>query len=106
MSKFYGKVGYAQTVETVPGVWEEQIIERVYSGELRRNSSRWSNSSDSTNDDLNISNVIRITVDPFAYQNFHSIKYVEFMGAKWKVTNVEVDHPGLILTLGGVYNGQ
>ena len=106
MSKFYGKVGYAQTVETIPGVWEEQITDRLYSGELRRNSSRWSNSSDSTNDDLNISNTIRIVADPFAYQNFHSIKYVEFMGVKWKVTNVEVDHPGLILTLGGVYNGQ
>ena len=105
MSKFYGKVGYAQTVETIPGVWEEQITDRLYSGELRRNSSRWSNSSDSTNDDLNISNTIRIVADPFAYQNFHSIKYVEFMGVKWKVTNVEVDHPGLILTLGGVYNG-
>jgi hypothetical protein len=106
MSRFYGKVGYAETVETVPGVWNEQITEREYSGELRRNSVRQSPSSDSTNDDLFISNTIRIVADPYAYQNFHSIKYVEFMGAKWKVTNIEVDHPGLILTLGGVYNGQ
>jgi hypothetical protein len=30
--------------------------------------------------------------------------YVEFMGTKWKITNVEVQYPRLILSVGGVYN--
>ena len=106
MAKFYGIIGYVETVETTPGIWEEKVTERVYSGELRRNSSRWSTSSDSTNDNLNISNTIRIVADPFANQHCSSMKYVEFMGSKWKITNIEVDYPGLILTIGGIYNGQ
>lgn len=106
MAKWYGVVGYAETKQTQPGVWKDDITERKYSGDVVRNSSRWSSSSDSTNDDLDINNQISILADPFAYQNFHNIKYIEFMGAKWKVTSVDASqYPRLILTIGGVYNG-
>lgn len=27
------------------------------------------------------------------------------MGARWKVTEVQIDYPRLTLTLGGLYNG-
>ena len=40
MAKFYGEIGYAETKEISPGVWEEVITERVYSGELIRSSRR------------------------------------------------------------------
>ena len=106
MAKFYGSIGYAETNETRPGVWTDQIVERTYSGDVIRNTSRWSTSPDSANDNLNINNQISIIADPFAYQNFHAMKYVEFMGTKWKITNVEVQYPRLILSVGGVYNGQ
>ena len=106
MAKFYGVIGYAESVETSPGIWMDQITERTYSGDLVRNSSKWTTSSDSTNDNLNINNQISIIADPFAYQNFHSMKYVEFMGTKWKITSVEPQYPRLILSVGGVYNGQ
>lgn len=106
MAKFYGPVGYAEPVETTPGIWEDQITERNYSGDVVRNTSRWSTSSDSTNDDLNISNQISIVADPFAYQKFHLMKYVEYMGTKWKITSVEVKYPRLILSIGGIYNGK
>ena len=105
MAKFYGEIGYAETVETSPGVYSDEITARNYYGELISNSSRWSTSSESTNDDLNINNRISILADPYAYQNFHSMKYVEFMGTKWKINSVEVRYPRLILTIGGVYNG-
>lgn len=107
MAKWYGVIGYAETVEKTPGVWKEEITERNYSGDVIRNTSRWSTSSDSTNDDLTVNNQISILADPFAYQNFHSIKYLEFMGAKWKVNSVDASqYPRLILTIGGVYNVQ
>lgn len=105
MAKWFGVVGYATSVEKYPGVWDDEITERNYVGDLTRISSRWSTSSDSTNDDLNINNQISILADPFAYQNFHAIKYVEFGNTKWKVTNIEVQYPRLVLTIGGVYNG-
>jgi hypothetical protein len=107
MGKWYGIVGYVEEpFEESPGVWRDKIIERTYSGEVIRNTSRWTTSSTSTNDDLNINNQISILADPFAYNNFHSMKYIEFMGAKWKITGVEPKYPRLILTVGGVYNGS
>jgi hypothetical protein len=106
MGKWHGEIGYVSTVETSPGIWEETVTKRNYYGDVLKNASRWSTSSDSTNDNLNISNQISIVADPFAYQNFHSIRYVEFMGIKWKVSNLDVQYPRLLLTLGGVYNGE
>lgn len=105
MAKFYGTVGYAVTEENTPGVWDERIIERMYYGELIRNT-RKLQSTEYLNDDINISNEISILADPFAYANFHSMRYVDFMGAKWKIISVEVQYPRLILTVGGVYNGK
>ena len=105
MAKYYGAIGYAETVETAPGVYEEQITERNYYGELVRNTRRLQ-TSDQVNDNINIANEISIIADPFATQNFHAMRYIEFMGAKWKITNVEVRYPRLILTIGGLYNGD
>ena len=105
MAKWYGVIGYAETVETKPGIWEEQITERDYYGDLFRNSRRLQ-STDKVNDDINISNQLSIVADPYAINNFYSMRYAEFSGAKWKITDVEVQCPRLILTLGGVWNGQ
>lgn len=104
MAKFYGIIGFVDTVETEPGVWEEQSVERNYAGDLIRNTSRVQNSS-SVNDSIVISNNISIIADPYAEKNFHTIRYAEFMGTKWKIENVEVQYPRLILTMGGKYNG-
>ena len=104
MAKFFGSIGFAESVETSPGVWDEAITERNYYGDLSRNVRRLQ-SGDKVNDDVNVSNEISIVADPFANQNFHSMRYVEFMGAKWKINNVEVQYPRLILTIGGLYNG-
>ena len=103
MAKWFGKIGYAETIEERPGVWIEKITEHEYIGDVLRNSRRLQ-SSNKVNDDINISNEISIVADPFANQNFHSMRYAEFMGTKWKITDIEVQYPRLILTLGGVYN--
>lgn len=104
MAKFYGLIGYAETSETSPGVWTEVITERSYYGDVIKNSRRWQ-AGENLNDDLTINNQISIVADPFAYQNFHAIKYIKWMGASWKITNIDVQSPRLILTIGGVYNG-
>lgn len=105
MSKFYGAIGYAETVEETPGKWVERIVERSYYGDVGRNTRRLE-SSGGVNDNINIANEISIVADPYANQNFHAMRYVEFMGTRWKISNVEVKYPRLILTVGGVYNGQ
>ena len=105
MAKFYGVIGYAVTKETAPGVWTEEIAEQSYYGDLTRNMRRLQDSGD-LNDDINVAFEISIVADPYANANFHSMRYVAFMGAKWKISKVEVQYPRLILTLGGVYNGK
>lgn len=105
MAKWFGAVGYAVSREITPGVFREVVEERKYYGVLTRNTKR-SETGDGLNDDVNISNEISIVADAFAYQNFHCIRYVEFMGAKWKVKSVDVQPPRLIFSIGGVYNEQ
>lgn len=102
MAKYYGKIGYAIDEEVKPGVWNPRIIEREYFGDVTRDTRRLS-SSGNTNDNIVISNEISIVADPFANENFHSILYAEYMGAKWKVTSAEVKFPRIILSLGEVY---
>ena len=107
MAKFFGVVAYAETKETSPGVWTEEITERNYSGDILENNVRRNANSDSTNDNLVIDTRISIVSDPYAMQHFHSIRYVEFMGVKWNVSSVNPNQrPRLILTLGGVYGGK
>lgn len=103
MARFCGIVGFAETRETRPGVWEEIMTERQYYGDVVRNIRKLQSTSQ-LNDNVDVSNNISIVADPYANQNFHAIRYVIFMGTKWKVSSVEVQYPRLVLTVGGVYN--
>ena len=107
MAKWYGTIGYAETVEQPEnsGIWVETITERSYYGDVIRNSRRLE-SAGQVNDNVFVSNQISIVADPFANQNFHAMRYAEFMGTKWKITNVEVQYPRLLLTLGVKYNAE
>lgn len=105
MARFYGNIGYAETVETRPGIWEEEIVEREYYGDVIRNTMRMQ-TTDQVNDNLVVTTTISVIADPYAMDHFHNIRYVAWMGAKWKVPTVDANQrPRLILTLGGVYNG-
>lgn len=104
MAKWFGVIGYAETVETKPGVWTEQVTEKEYYGDLVRNSRRLQ-TTDQVNDNINISNQLSILADPYANEHIYAMRYATFQGAKWKVTDVEVQYPRLTLTLGGLYNG-
>lgn len=104
MAKFYGIIGYCITEETEPGIYEEKNVENFYYGDIIKNSRRLQESG-KVNDDVTVSNRISIIADPFANHNFHAMRYVELMGVKWKIKEVEVEYPRLILTVGGLYNG-
>jgi hypothetical protein len=104
MAKFYGCVGYVESVETAPGVFMECATEHTYSGDVTRNSRR-NEKGDSVNDDLVLNNMVSIISDPYSENHLFAIRYIRWQGALWKVTNVEVQRPRLLLTIGGVYNG-
>lgn len=105
MAKFYGKIGYVRTIESEPGIWTEESTEREYYGDVIRNA-RNINSSNDINDSINISNNISIVADPYAKENFQYMRYVTFMGVKWKISNAIIEYPRITLSIGGVYNGK
>lgn len=105
MAKWYGKIGFVRTVETAPDVWREEIAERDYYGDILSHRYR-RQSGQGLNDNITLSNEISIISDKFADENFQSMLYVTFHGVKWKISNVEVQYPRLILSVGEVYNEQ
>ena len=104
MAKYCGNIGYVKTEETSPGIWGEQATERRYIGDIIKNTRRWQN-GDKINEDLVLNNTISIVADSYAYDNLYSMRYIEWMGTKWKVTGIEIHRPRLVLTIGGIYKG-
>lgn len=105
MAKFFGSVGYAFTVEGAPGVSIEKITERSYYGDVIRNTRRLSDGTD-VNPDVTVGNSISILADPYANEHFFAIRYVEWAGTLWTVSQTVVERPRLLLRLGKVYNGE
>lgn len=109
MAKFHGIIGYVETVETEPGIWEEQIVERPYYGDLVNQYVKHEPSGE-INDNINISNSISVIADPYATEHFLAMTYVKFqlprLGGVWKISSAEVDYPRIVLSVGGVYNGN
>ena len=105
MTKWCGVVGFTDTVETEPGLWELRVELRLYYGDLIYD--RWKReNSGGINDNIDLSHQVSIVADPYAIDHCSSIVFVECMGEKGKVTNVEVQYPRLILSIGGVWNGK
>lgn len=105
MSKFYGKIGYIKTTESKPGIWSENEITKDSYGDIINSSNKYTTDNSSTNDNIDISMVLSIILDEYIINNLRYIKFVEYMGVKWKVTKFEIKHPRILLTLGGIYNG-
>jgi hypothetical protein len=104
MAKFHGRVGFGAQAETAPGVWTEQITEYSYYGDVLQNS-RGLREGEQVNPDLTVGNSISIVADAYAREHFFAIRYVEWAGVFWVVSNVDVQPPRLILRLGEVYDG-
>ena len=105
MGKFYGEIGFAYDEETSPGIATPVITERAYYGDLIKNYRRLE-SDTKINNDISLSNDISIIADPFAYQHFTDMRYVRYMGNCWRITGVEEKYPRLVLTVGGLYDGE
>lgn len=101
--RYYGKIGYFDTVETKPGLFEQELIFRTYKGDVLRNTKR-NQLASNVNDNITLTNSISIVADPYARDHFFQIKCVEWQGALWEVNSVEVQYPRLILEIGGLYN--
>jgi hypothetical protein len=104
MARYHGKIGFGESVEGSPGVFADQILEHSYFGDVIRSSRKLTEGED-LNQDLSIGNSISIVANAYALEHIFAIRYVEWAGVNWTVTDVEVQSPRLILRLGEVYNG-
>lgn len=105
MAKFHGEIGYVISTETAPGVWTDVVTKRNYYGDVIRESRRWSEAN-KVNDDLVLNNRISIIANDFALMNLSEMRFVKWSGKYWKISSFEVQRPRIILSLGGVYNGN
>src|SRR5699024_8897651 len=101
MAKYSGMVGYAIQREVRPDIWESVPVERKMRGDVYKLSNRVDSGS-KVNDDITLNTTISLIADPFAYENFTNLKYVTYLGVKWKVTEVDIQRPRLVLTIGGI----
>jgi hypothetical protein len=104
MAKFYGVIGYAIQTETSPGVWENQITEKSYRGDVVLSQQRWQKTEE-LNNSLTLDNSISIIADAYAYVNSGFIKYITWNGQKWNINSLTINRPRIILQIGGLYNG-
>jgi hypothetical protein len=104
MARYFGKVGYGQDVDKGGGVWDTVIVEKEYYGDVTQDYRRLQD-VEKVNKNLTTSTTISIVADTYANENIRAIRYAEWKGALWEVTNVNEERPRLILQLGGVYNG-
>lgn len=106
MAKYHGFIGFAgEQTETSPGIWNEKITEHEYAGDLL-SFNRRNQGSGKVNDDMVVSNKISIIADAYLNENIYAVRYVTFMGGKWKIESVEVEYPRMIFTLGGLWHGS
>lgn len=103
--RYAGIIGFGETVEIEPGAWSLKITERPYYGDVKTNSRRWVEQNASTNDDLTLGNSFSVIADSFAYENLSAMRYITYLGEKWKITGVQIERPRISITIGDVWSG-
>ena len=104
MARYYGKLGFVTRKESVPGVWKDEVSEYECYGDIYDTNIRYERGI-GLNEDLRISNTLSILGTPFFFKNFQYIRYITYLGSRWKVESIKPSYPRLVLSLGGIYNG-
>lgn len=105
MRKYKGEIGFAINETLRPGVVVDKIEERTYKGNIITTNVT-NQTGEGVVDNLNMSMKISVMMNLYLRKNFQSIRYITYMGSRWKITNIDpTEHPRVILTIGGVYNG-
>lgn len=107
MAKFYGSLGFIEEqVETSPGIYEDVVVEKQYRGDVLRSIRTLQDGNSQVNENVSISNYFSVVADAYVYDHIFALRYINWMGKNWEVSNVEVQRPRILLRIGGLYNGQ
>lgn len=105
MARFYGEIGFADTVETSPGIAEDVIIERKFHGDVLRSTGRMVVEGDHINPNPAFNNSISIVGSKYAFANWKKIRYIKFEGELWTISSMAIQRPRLVIEMGDIYNG-
>ena len=106
--KWHGKIGFETQVEVTSSdprkatAWKPEIVEHHYYGDVLRVVKR-ENNGDKVNNDVSINNQFSVISDPFARENYYNMKWIEWNGKKWRITEITVEPPRLTINIGGEY---
>lgn len=105
--KWHGNIGFETQVEVSydpnkATIWRPEIVTRHYYGDIQRVNKREQN-GDKVNNDISINNQFSIISDPFANNNYWNMKWIEWNGKKWRITDITVEPPRLTINIGGEY---
>lgn len=103
--KYSGNIGFwIDDVEIRPGVFKSEMVEKPYTGDIIKSYQHWTG-AEHINQNLTLNNKISIIADLYLNQHISSIKYVTYMGTKWRVSSLEINYPRVVIEMGEVYNG-
>lgn len=108
MSKYSGHLGFfLESKEDPPGIWMPAgVVEKEAKGDVLRASRSFNTTTESSNDNLEVDNQISIIMNPYINDNLDKLRYVTLYGNRWKIKNIAINRPRLLLTIGGLYNGE
>ena len=104
MNKARETIGFGITQNESPGVFSEKIVERKYYVDKIFDSRKY-DQNNSINGSIDLSNKFSIVCDPFARENYLNMRYITWMGVKWRISTITVDYPRLTLSVSGEFNG-
>ena len=105
MAKFSGRIGFGTEKEVSPGVYDHEIVERPYFGEVIRETLEVVGGQ-TVLGSSKTANSFSIVADKFANENFFDMEYVKWNGRYWAVKQVEIrQRPRMVIRIGEIYNG-
>ena len=102
--RYSGKIGYAESVETAPGVWEDVITERDYIGDVIQSTETLTTAS-SILPEYRTTTSVSVLSDGVLKQNYSDVRYLSYLGELWTVTSAINKWPRIEFYIGEVYNG-
>lgn len=100
--RYYGRIGFAVSTETSPGVMENKMVYKPYYGDVLYSLGYWQNKE--INDDIKMQNRISVICDDYIQDNLGYAKIIEFDNHFWKIQSFTLEYPRVIITIGGLYN--
>ena len=102
--KYSGKIGFAVQVEKAPGVWEDQITERDYVGDILQRTESFSAGA-SVMPQVRTVTSVSVLSDGLLKDRYDDIRYVTYMGIKWMPLSIVQAWPRIEIFFGDQYHG-